>query len=153
MPTEKNKNQFKNKANESKTSIVATTLIFISIMIILSVNTFCTLSICRPDLINKIVPTSSNDVDNSHTYLSDAEKIESSLLANGLSIIGIFVAVWASLSIANSINKKDFEKTKSRMSVAEKDIAKLEKIIAPLKDEASGIKNTMRDLLLQGIKI
>lgn len=86
-----------------------------------------------------------------HIFNTDyiAEGVEATLLASGLSIIGIAIAVWSGLNIANSISKRDFDKTIKRMSVAEEDIAKLEKIIAPLKDEASGINNTLRDLFLE----
>lgn len=137
----------KDRRKKGKVSI-ASALIFISITIILVVNAFCTLAICCPQIFEKIWPAFSS-TDNLTTPLTEAEKVESSLLANGLSIIGMAVAVWASLNIANSINQKDFDKTQKRMSKAEKDIEDIEKTIAPLRDEASGIKNTLRDLFLE----
>ena len=141
MQTEK-----KDRRNKGKNSI-ATVLISVSITIILVVNAFCTLAICCPQIFEKIWPVMSSNEE--MLSLTDAERVESALLANGLSIIGMAVAVWASLNIANSINQKDFDKTQKRMSKAEKDIEDIEKTIAPLRNEASGIKNTLRDLFLE----
>lgn len=148
MPTEKKEKTHVSKEKRSKSSIIATTLIFISVMVILTVNTFCTLSICRPDIMNKIIPASSEAVDNAEPPMSNPEKVESSLLANGLSIIGMAVAVWAGLSIVNSISKKDFEKA---VSDIENKITSAESKITLLKDESNDVKNSFQDLFLEEI--
>lgn len=143
------KDKTEGKARKTNTSVVAVVLIFVFIVIILIVNTFCTLSVCRPDLINKSLPASTNNNSNAELDLSDSEKVQSSLLANCLSIIGISVAVWSSLSIVNSIDKKDFKKLNQDITIAEEEIEKMEKTINSLSDKTSGIKNTIKGLFLE----
>ena len=77
--------------------------IIIVIAIILLVNTFSILSTCCPGLLNKIFQTRVFDTCN---QITQVEKVESSLLSSGLSILGIVIAVWTGLSITNAIDKK-----------------------------------------------
>lgn len=138
------------QTEKNKTPLVATVIITFSITVILLVNTFCTLFICCPNIFAKSIPVmAQNKVLKKE--LTETEKIESSLLANGLSIIGIAVAVWASLGIANSINKKDLDKTKQDISKAQDEINKIEKIISPLNNETNEIKRARLNLFLEGL--
>lgn len=138
------------QTEKNKISIVATVIITISITAILLVNTFCTLFICCPDIFTKSIPAmAQNEVFTKE--LTKTEKIESSLLANGLSIIGIAVSVWAGLGIANSINKKDLDKTKNDILNAQNEIEKIERMILPLNNETNEIKKAQLNLFLEGL--
>lgn len=109
----KQKQKRTKREKKSNVSIFEMLFITISITVILVINVFCTLSICKPDIINKVISTSSTTEDNTHTAeeniqatMSDTEKVQSALLTNGISIIGMAVAVWAGLSIFNAIEKE-----------------------------------------------
>ena len=146
MKNEKYGNLIRQKEKKSRGSIVAMVLISISIMVILVVNAFCTLSICRTDITNKVIPTYSAEQKKPQPPMSNSEKVESILLANGLSIIGMAVAVWAGLNIANSINKKEFEETFEKI---EKKITSAESKITLLNNESIDVKSTLQDLFLE----
>lgn len=69
----------------------------ITITLIVLINTICTLVICCPELFGvKMV----SNIDS----MTQTEKVESTLLSSGLSILGIVMAVWTGISIINAID-------------------------------------------------
>lgn len=76
---------------------------------------------------------------NCYSNASDSSvKIESSLLATGLSIIGIAITVWAGLNIINVLERKDVDECKSKMN-------DIEKKFTDLKEFSKRIENDIKE--------
>lgn len=58
------------------------------------------------------MPTQSN--------MTDVEKVESTLLGTGLTIISIAIAIWAGLNIANSIERKELNRVSEKIEMLDK---------------------------------
>lgn len=75
-------------------------IICISITIIILVNVICVIVTCCPELFSKLFGVDLK------VCLPANNRVEISIVSTGLSIIGIAVAVWTGLNIANMIDKK-----------------------------------------------
>lgn len=79
-----------------------------------------------------------------------AEKaVESTLLASGLSIIGIAIAVWTGLNIMNAIEKKEVDEINNNLREARKNINDLSEIASKMGDQLEkdkwNIENIIKD--------
>ena len=114
--TKENKAMKKSYHNEYK---VITAIIFIAVGLIVIANTACILIVCYPKRFGIEITES----------LTGSQKIEASLLSVGISIIGLAVAVWTGLSIANSIDKKHIDDLNQNMRELNDDIGSFKKDI------------------------
>ncbi len=86
--------------------------IFITVSLIAIANIVCVLAMCYPDWFG--IELTKN--------LSDKEIIEASLLSDCVAIIGLAVAVWTGLNIANSIEKREVDKLQQRVIALNEEI-------------------------------
>lgn len=98
-----------NKANEKQRSNIIsgrTIAIFFAVALIVIANVFCVLAVCYPEWFNITITET----------LKGSEKIEASLLSVCISIIGLAVAVWTGLNIANSIDKRHVDELRNNIN-------------------------------------
>lgn len=142
----------KNNAQHSTYGIVIIS-IFIAVVLIAIANILCVLAMCYPQLFG--IKLSRN--------LSDGEIIQSTILSDGIAIIGLAVAVWTGLNIANSIEKREVDRLQQRVHELNKGIIErglqhnqvererfLHEMFATAKDEATNeLIGLFRDLPIE----
>ena len=77
------------------------------------------------------------------------KEAESSLLASGIAIIGIAIAVWAGLNIVNAIERKDIEELKDSYTELQKQsdtIKESKNKINELSEKTTEIKNSIKEI-------
>jgi membrane-anchored glycerophosphoryl diester phosphodiesterase (GDPDase) len=74
---------------------------------------------------------------------------ESSLLATGVAIMGIAIAVWAGLNIANAIERKEFESLKNRIKESTDNIEEYKVKLSDLDKRYSEIKSNESSTLFR----
>lgn len=81
-----------------------------------------------------------NAVENSEAVSNTTEAAEATLLASGLSIIGIAITVWAGLNIINVLEKKEVDACTLKLNAAEEKLEKLGKRSIEMEESLADIE-------------
>lgn len=103
-------------------------VICIAITLIVIINAICVFVACCPELINELF-----DVE-IHTHMKGPDRVESSIISTGLSIIGIAVAVWTGLNIANTIDKNRIDEIDERIKAANCQMKEIKETVDTISD-------------------
>lgn len=98
------------------------------------------------DVSRKAVSSNSKEVANTAT-MTQSEKVESTLLASGVSIIGIAIAVWAGLNIIKALEKNQYKKLKEEMHKIEDERKNFS--LATLKNSVSNLNDELNKFLFK----
>ena len=98
-------------------------IICVAVTLIVVVNTLCVLAACYPELIEHIFGITIG------THLKAHDRVESSIISTGLSILGIAVAVWTGLNIANTIDKKRIDEIDEQIKSANRQTKEIKETV------------------------
>lgn len=107
-----------------------TVIVFVCIaaLVIILTNLFFIFTVCCPELMGNIFSENTSQ----RIVLSDAERVESTLLSTGLTILGLVIAVWTGLNIINTIDKREVERLQSAITEQQKTAQELQEKIQEL---------------------
>ncbi len=110
-------------------------VICISVTLIVIINAICVLVACCPELISALFDVEIN------MHMKGPDRVESSIISTGLSILGIAVAVWTGLSIANTIDKKRIDEIDEGFKEKQKGLEEsIDEIGKRINDEKNGLE-------------
>ena len=110
-------------------------VICISVTLIVIINAICVLVACCPELISALFDVEIN------THMKGPDRVESSIISTGVSILGIAVAVWTGLSIANTIDKKRIDEIDEGFKEKQKGLEEsIDEIGKRINDEKNGLE-------------
>lgn len=129
-----------NNNTQHSTYKIVIIFIFLAVALIAIANIICVLAMCYPEWFGIEISKE----------LSNSEIIQSTILSDGIAIIGLAVAVWTGLNIANLIEKREVDKLQQRVRELNEEIKErwlqqnqvekdrlLHEMLATSKDEAT----------------